>query len=309
VYYHIASEWPRIKQRPGFDEMKRLLGSDKQQQSVRTLLCRKAMGYLDDAIAIAYRGKRPSACTISDGDGDMNYTSPSSSADSAAPSGKTASVGVEKQRPPLDRRLSMRCPAKLDASYSCQLDLSRSLSMDEIDDDFDELPLPSLDKRLSISSDGCTESPSATSMSEEEEEEETMAEPVTNSYAYMGAVDGAPEVYTDEAAALVGDSSGTDADPTGDLELEIDRGIHEAWDALTDCLLLLAQQKHTTLAQRDEHTAEARRCQRAALSLLLLRHHPKPLLEQQSRGASASGEAWVREAVDYHRARLASLPP
>jgi hypothetical protein len=305
VYYHIASEWPRIKQRPGFDEMKRLLGSDKQQQSVRTMLCRKAMGYLNDAIDIAYRGKRPSAFPIGDGDGDMNYASPSSSADSAAPSGKTASVGVEKQQPPLDRRLSMRCPAKLDASYSCRLDLSRSLSMDEIDDDFDELPLSSLDKRLSISSDGYSESPSATSMSEEEEEE-TMAERVTNAHAYMGAVDGAPEVYTDEAAALVG---GPDADPTGDVELEIDRGIHEAWDALTDCLLLLAQQKHTTLAQRDEHMAEARRCQRAALSLLLLRHHPKPLLEQQSRGASASGEAWVREAVDYHRARLASLPP
>lgn len=327
VYYRIASEWSRIKQRPGYAEMKQQLDSAKQE-SVRTMLCRKAMGYLGDAISIAYRGKQSTSRHDDDGDdGGESDTSTTTTSDCV----KDQSTG--KGRPPLlNRNLSIRCcaPTSDRSGYRSSL----NLSMDECDElstdgknsddtasSFDwnsdqedkakcNVPVhhenekkaaskrvvvsPSMRRANRMSMDG-----GSTARWLGGDQQRTMptaaAElviPPANYSAYVGGIDGAPDVYTTTLPADGAvDVANTDARQT-EVDEVVDKGIHEAWDALGDCHLLLAQRSAST-PQSADHVAQAKRCLRAALRLL--------------ETGEGSRSEWAEEA-DYYRTRLCSLP-
>ena len=72
--------------------------------------------------------------------------------------------------------------------------------------------------------------------------------PPANGSAYVGGIDGAPDVYTTTDLPAYGavDVGNTDARLT-EVDEVVDKGIHEAWDALGDCHLLLAQRSGSTL--------------------------------------------------------------
>jgi hypothetical protein len=72
--------------------------------------------------------------------------------------------------------------------------------------------------------------------------------PPANDSVYVGGIDGVPDVYTTTDLPADGsvDVANTDACLT-EVDEVVDKGIHEAWDALGDCHLLLAQRSGSTL--------------------------------------------------------------
>lgn len=279
VYYRIASEWSRIKQRPGYAEMKQQLDTAKQE-SVRTMLCRKAMAYLDDAISIAYRGKQPTSSH--DDDGDDSDDSDTSNT-SARVKGQCIDIGG--RRPLLNRNLSIRCfaPTWDRSGYRSSL----NLSMDECDElltdgknsddtasssDWNSDQEEDKAKRNAMHHDDNEKKaeaskrvvapPSLRRMSmdggstarrlggDQQRTKPTATElvmPPANGSAYVGGIDGAPDVYTTTDLPAYGAVDVGNTARLTEVDEVVDRGIHEAWDALGDCHLLLAQRSGSTL--------------------------------------------------------------